>query len=136
MAAVMEQASQRTALEESTQDGRGALLISSLCTFPMHSTSPGELVLALAETHALHVISMSDRCCSGGSVWLQSRFTSRGASKCALVTFFKSFMEDSAAQPASVSLGKGAWDCDLNVAIPPEKEVAFLRHMSDHASCN
>lgn len=28
-----------------------------------------------------------------------------------------------AAQPASVSLGKGAWDCDLNTAIPPEKEV-------------
>ncbi len=43
-------------------------------------------------------------------------------------------MEDSAAQPASVSLGKGAWDCDLNVAIPPEKEVIFLRHMSDHKS--
>ncbi|CAL5224236.1 g6888 [Coccomyxa viridis] len=32
-------------------------------------------------------------------------------------------MEEGAAQPASVSLGKGAWDCDLNVAIPPEKEV-------------
>ena len=45
-------------------------------------------------------------------------------------------MEDSAAQPASVSLGKGAWDCDLNVAIPPEKEVAFLQHMSDHDSYN
>ena len=23
----------------------------------------------------------------------------------------------------TVSLGKGAWDCDKNVAIPPEKEV-------------
>ena len=33
-------------------------------------------------------------------------------------------MEESAAQPASISLGKGAWDCDLNVAIPPEKEVS------------
>lgn len=32
-------------------------------------------------------------------------------------------MEENASQPASVSLGKGAWDCDLNVAIPPEKEV-------------
>lgn len=32
-------------------------------------------------------------------------------------------MEDIASQSASVSLGKGAWDCDLNVAIPPEKEV-------------
>jgi len=48
--------------------------------------------------------------------------------------FKRSIMEDSAAQPASVSLGKGAWDCDLNVAIPPEKEVIFLRHMSDHDS--
>ena len=32
-------------------------------------------------------------------------------------------MTEIASQPASVSLGKGAWDCDLNVAIPPEKEV-------------
>ena len=24
---------------------------------------------------------------------------------------------------AGVSLGKGAWDCDLNCEIPPEKEV-------------
>ena len=32
-------------------------------------------------------------------------------------------MAETATQPASVSLGKGAWDCDLNVAIPPEKEV-------------
>ena len=33
-------------------------------------------------------------------------------------------MEGYAAQPASVSVGKGAWDCDLNIAIPPEKEVS------------
>lgn len=33
-------------------------------------------------------------------------------------------MNEGAAQTASVSLGKGAWDCDLNVAIPPEKEVS------------
>ena len=32
-------------------------------------------------------------------------------------------MENNASHPASVSLGKGAWDCDLNVAVPPEKEV-------------
>ena len=24
-----------------------------------------------------------------------------------------------------VSLGKGAWDCDNNCAIPPEKEVRY-----------
>ena len=40
-------------------------------------------------------------------------------------------MERSAAQPASVSLGKGAWDCDLNVAIPPEKEVRTLLKLVD-----
>ncbi len=39
-------------------------------------------------------------------------------------------MEEGAAQPASVSLGKGAWDCDLNVAIPPEKEVSSLLEQS------
>ena len=36
---------------------------------------------------------------------------------------FVTDMKDNASQPASVSLGKGAWDCNLNVAIPPEKEV-------------
>ena len=35
-------------------------------------------------------------------------------------------MEEPATQRASVSLGKGAWDCDLSVAIPPEKEVRTL----------
>ena len=44
-------------------------------------------------------------------------------------------MERSAAQPASVSLGKGAWDCDLNVAIPPEKEVRTLLKLVDQTSC-
>ena len=28
----------------------------------------------------------------------------------------------------TVSLGKGAWDCDKNVAIPPEKEVWTASH--------
>lgn len=29
---------------------------------------------------------------------------------------------------ATVSLGKGAWDCDRNCAIPPEKEVLLGVH--------
>ena len=38
-------------------------------------------------------------------------------------------METSAQAAASVSLGKGAWDCDSNTAIPPEKEVELLHGM-------
>ena len=30
------------------------------------------------------------------------------------------------AAQAGVSLGKGAWDCDRNCGIPPEKEVRLL----------
>ena len=36
-------------------------------------------------------------------------------------------MTETANQQANISLGKGAWDCDLNVAIPPEKEVRSAR---------
>lgn len=32
-------------------------------------------------------------------------------------------MEGQAQASSGVSLGKGAWDCDAMVAIPPEKEV-------------
>ncbi|CAK0785391.1 hypothetical protein CVIRNUC_008600 [Coccomyxa viridis] len=39
-------------------------------------------------------------------------------------------MAEIASQPASVSLGKGAWDCDLNVAIPPEKEAAVFEEIA------
>ncbi len=46
------------------------------------------------------------------------------------VSCFQMSMEEGAAQPASVSLGKGAWDCDLNVAIPPEKEVSSAQAIS------
>lgn len=37
----------------------------------------------------------------------------------------KALVEAAAAESGGggVSLGKGAWDCDTNTAIPPEKEV-------------
>lgn len=34
--------------------------------------------------------------------------------------------EAAAATEATVSLGKGAWDCDNNCEIPPEKEVCSV----------
>lgn len=39
-------------------------------------------------------------------------------------------MSDKAAVEAGggVSLGKGAWDCDTNTEIPPEKEVRQTVH--------
>jgi len=33
--------------------------------------------------------------------------------------------EAAVGQDTGVSLGKGAWDCDANREIPPEKEVSF-----------
>lgn len=38
-------------------------------------------------------------------------------------------MNEKVPQTAGLSLGKGAWDCDLNVAIPPEKEVRLSKGM-------
>lgn len=36
--------------------------------------------------------------------------------------------EAAVGQDTGVSLGKGAWDCDANREIPPEKEVSFGHH--------
>lgn len=35
--------------------------------------------------------------------------------------------EPSAGGGGGISLGKGAWDCDNNVEIPPEAEVSSIR---------
>lgn len=35
----------------------------------------------------------------------------------------KALVESGGAGGGGISLGKGAWDCDNNCEIPPEKEV-------------
>lgn len=40
--------------------------------------------------------------------------------------------EPSAGGGGGVSLGKGAWDCDNSVAIPPEAEVSFILSLPRH----
>lgn len=43
-------------------------------------------------------------------------------------------MESQPQASSGISLGKGAWDCDARVAIPPEKEV-LNRTMANHIDC-
>lgn len=48
----------------------------------------------------------------------------------------KSLVEAATAESGGggVSLGKGAWDCDTNTEIPPEKEVRRERFKRSYTS--
>lgn len=86
------------------------------------------LKLALCGTESFYVrasrryvcVTHHAFCCTMNNIGLKSGLTTKSIN----INFDEALeMEGQAQTSSGVSLGKGAWDCDAMVAIPPEKEV-------------